>query len=158
MSTQAIRVPQPLTGEEIRTGIAVRISSAIEVLSEEDRISLRDSIWSGLGRTCSLNRQSYASFSAKWKVEVKDGSARWGVDYVLDDFGRPVTGTMTGSIVDSSLDMSESGEGVIESVPPDRFRRETSQPIPQPQIVQPKQENQAGITKSVGRPRKVRDT
>src|ERR1700748_2467859 len=115
MATQPIKVPMPLTSEEIRQGIAVRIANAIEGLSEAERTELRDAIWESLGKTCSLNRQSYASFSVEWKMDYISSSASWSIAYTLNDFGRPVTGAISGGFGQFTEDMKEYS-GTIEAV------------------------------------------
>jgi hypothetical protein len=147
----------PLTSDEIKTGISVRISNSIEGLTETLRTELRDAIWKSLGQTCSLNRMSYSKFRAEWRLSCGGAFwAVWVVDYELDDFGRLVTGSIGGSIGDAEDD-GDRFTGVIEPQPPDQFRRETQQPIPQPQVIKQRRENETGITKSIRGSRKVGD-
>ena len=134
MSTATKVIPQPLNGNEIKRGIAVRMTQGLPPDVTE---ALRDQIIAGLGKTCSLMPNSaYAKFKATWEMswwydDLHMLRCSWWVDYELDDFGR-VTKAGIGqrpAWIPSHISLTK---GVIEEVPPDRFRRETDQPIPKP--------------------------
>lgn len=112
----------------------------------ESRDALKLAIEESLAKTCSLNRTMYAKFSASWTLGIADGplAARWWVDYILDDFGRLTVGGIGGSL--GQPRNAETFTGEIEEMPPDKFRRETSQPIPAPVVVKPKETNRLGLT------------
>lgn len=137
MSTATKVIPQPLTGTEIKKGIAVRMTQG---LPPEVTESLRDQIVAGLGKTCSLMPNSaYAKFKATWVLswwcEGEDIRADWWVNYELDDYGRKtVAGFGQTLTIPEGVDTLT---GVIDEVPPDRFRRETDQPIPKPTELKP---------------------
>lgn len=147
----SFQIPHPLTSEEIAEGIAVRISADAEV-EDRDREPLKLAIMTSLTKTCSLNRTVYSKFSASWRMNYgyKGDTllARWWVDYELDDFGRVAKGGIGGNIGNPPEGAGVISEGKIEEMPPDRFRRETKQPIPAPQVVKPKDQNQLGVTRS----------
>ena len=99
MNEAPIVIPQPLTGTEIRKGIAVRMTQGLPADVQE---ALREQIIAGLGKTCSLLPSSaYAKFSAGWRLTFgldAKGSllSEWWVDYQLDDFGRVTKGAIGG--------------------------------------------------------------
>lgn len=131
-------IPQPLNGNEIRRGVAVRMTQG---LPDDVRAPLRDQIVDGLGKTCSLLPSSaYAKFKAKWTLTWwrvgAEVHANWWVDYSLDDFGRVTSGGIGDKRRAPSSD-AETETGAIDEVPPDRFRRETDQPIPKPTELKP---------------------
>ena len=129
-----IKIPRPLTSEEIKDGIADR---------------LRNEIRASLDKTCSLNSVEFPSFSAKWNIE-----------YDLNDFGRHTVANIGGSLNPENLtETAVKLVGVIDEMPPDRFRRETGQKIPDPQIVHARNEDpQQGVYRAHrGRPKKVSD-
>jgi hypothetical protein len=141
MSTAAVKtIPQPLNGTEIKRGIAVRMTQGLPADVAE---SLREQIVAGLGKTCSLMATSaYAKFKAKWRLhywsitpQTANYQAAWWVDYELDDFGRVTKGGIGGGTETAHSGVKLSG--VIDEVPPDRFRRETDQPIPKPTELKP---------------------
>lgn len=144
----AVQIPQPLTSEEIIEGIAVRIVGAAQVKAYE---LLGAAIRASLAQTCSLNRSVYSKFSAKWWIEFSETEiglrAKWWVDYALDDFGRVTRGGIGGRI-GVLTEEHYRVEGEIEEMPPDRFRRETKQPIPAAQVIKPKDPNLLGMTHS----------
>jgi hypothetical protein len=147
----AATTPQPLNSDEIREGISVRIAQAIAELDDPIRELVKQAIFLSLGKTCSLNGTAFSKFSATWKFRhaVVKGQlqAKWWVDYVLDDFGRLTVGGIGGNIGDPGED-AEIAEGLIQEMPPDRFRRETKQPIPAPQVVKAPEPNQIGMSKA----------
>ena len=62
MNESPVVIPQPLTGTEIKRGIAVRMTRD---LPEDVREPLKDRIIEGLGKTCSLlGHTAYAKFKA----------------------------------------------------------------------------------------------
>jgi hypothetical protein len=126
----------PLSSEEIRAGIVAQLKA--DGVSEQ----VLDSIRTGLSKTCSLNRQCYAKFGAKWSI----GKGNWTLAYELDDFGRINRGNIGGIIADVELEQ----QGQIDPMPPDTFRRRTEQPIPSPRIVKKKADDGVGITKAYG--------
>ena len=142
--------PQPLTGTEIKRGIAVRMTQNLPADVQE---ALREQIIAGLGKTCSLLPSSaYAKFKATWKMHwwksVEGVKANWWLFYVLDDFGRSTTGGIGDSRL-TSPDGAEFSEGTINEVPPDRFRRETDQPIPKPVELKPQTQEKSSFSKSI---------
>jgi hypothetical protein len=144
MASLAIKIPQPLGSDEIKNGIASRVADSIPSCSEE----LRNAIRLSLNKTCSLNRQSYSKFSAKWNVTISGHSVEWKIEYDLDDFGRSTPGVIIGrygSPIPTDA-KSQTIEGFISPTPPDRFRRETQQPVPEPQVVKKKQDDGMGIS------------
>jgi len=142
-STAAVKtIPQPLNGSEIKQGIAVRMTQG---LPSDVAESLRAQIVAGLGRTCSLMPSSaYAKFKAEWSLywwwdDSLPGHgpcANWWVEYSLDDFGR-VTSAAIGDLRLDRPSNAKKLSGTIDEVPPDRFRRETDQPIPKPTELKP---------------------
>ena len=133
MNTPSISIPQPLTGTEIKKGIAVRMTQNLPADVQE---SLREQIIAGLGKTCSLLPNSaYAKFSADWKLawwkDEVNTKAAWWVTYRLDDFGRVTIGGIGDRLFEAPEGI-DANMGTIDEVPPDRFRRETDQPIPKP--------------------------
>ena len=140
MSTAAVKtIPQPLNGEEIKRGIAVRMTQGLPADVVE---SLREQIVAGLGKTCSMMPTSaYAKFSATWTLAWwrEDGKihADWWVKYMLDDFGRLTAGGIGNRVGNIPMDAPKCLFGTIDEVPPDRFRRETDQPIPKPTELKP---------------------
>lgn len=157
----AVSTPLPLVSEEIREGIAIRIVGSIPELDETDREALKAQIYESLGKTCSLNRTVYSKFNAKWRLSYgfKDDSllACWWVDYELDDFGRVAAGGIGGNIGNPPEGSGFSLSGIIEEMPPDKFRRETKQPIPAAQVIKPKEQSLVGMTHSQRGPGKRRD-
>lgn len=139
-------IPQPLTSSEIREGIAVRMVAAASDLDEPVRLLLKNAIAQSLTKTCSLNSTAYSKFSAKWKLDyeaMKSGlAARWWVDYALDDFGRVTSGGIGGNLgLRRQETVSGLKEGTIEEMPPDKFRRETAQPVPAATVIKPADPN-----------------
>ena len=148
MSTQPLKIPQPLTGVEIKVGLSLRISNTVPGLSEKQNKELRDAVYKSLSNTCSLNEASFTKFSAKWTVKRDKDAFSWWVDYELDDFGRPISGGIGGNIGKVSI-KAEVLHGSVDVMPPDKFRRETEQPIPAAQVVKPKTKpNELGIARS----------
>jgi hypothetical protein len=90
----------------------------------------------------------YSKFSAKWSLNYRETpmglKASWWVDYVLDDFGRETRGGIGGNIGFPETVAPNKFEGVIEEMPPDKFRRETKQPIPAPVVVKKPDPQQSG--------------
>ncbi len=149
MSTAVKAIPQPLNGGEIKKGIAARMTQGLDPDVQEP---LREQIIAGLGKTCSLMpSSSYAKFKASWTLtwwragaEIR---AHWWVDYKLDDFGR----VTRGGIGDKGRDPAKGAvtdSGVIEEVPPDKFRRETDQPIPKPTELKPPEPEKSTFSRS----------
>ena len=124
------RIPMPLDAEEVKNGFAEQIRQAV-----------RES----LDRTCSLNRRSFSKVRATWWVK-----------YELDDFGRIEDGGIGGSIGTVSED-AVLVEGVIEPVPPDKFRRDSQQPIPKARTVVKREDDGIGVTASLRGRRKGGD-
>lgn len=156
MATEVQTVPQPLTGMEIRKGIAARVSAEVP---KEYAEAVKESIFQGLGKTCSLESSCcYSKFKADWNVacwrEDEKIEVSWWIQYELDDFGR-VTRNRMGNFMGRPLNVEEFS-GSIPEVPPDRFRRETEQPIPRP-VELKKPEPEASTFSQAprrGRPRK----
>lgn len=150
MSTATKVIPQPLTGTEIKKGIAVRMTQGLPADVAEP---LREQIIAGLGKTCSLMPSSaYAKFKATWTLcWVRSGDeilANWWITYELDDFGRK-TAAGIGDLRHAIGDIGEELSGVIDEVPPDRFRRETDQPIPKPTELKPPEPEKSTFSKSM---------
>jgi hypothetical protein len=155
----AVSIPQPLTGDEIKKGIAVRMTQDLPAAVQE---ALREQIVSGLGKTCSLLPNSaYAKFKAEWRlgyVQTPEFMASWWVDYELDDFGRVTKGGIGGSVGNPDGQHCIASSGTIDEVPPDRFRRETDQPIPKPTELKKPDAEKSTFSKSLrgqGRRRQV---
>lgn len=149
MSTTAI--PQPLTGTEIKRGIAQRMT---QELSAEVAETLREQIVAGLGKTCSLlPSYAYAKFKADWKLAWWNYERRilasWWVNYELDDFGRVTRGGIGEKVPMEGFHGYTELEGTIEEIPPDRFRRETDQPIPKPTELKPQEQEKSTFSKSM---------
>lgn len=158
MNESPVVIPQPLTGTEIKRGIAVRMTRD---LPENVREPLKDRIIEGLGKTCSLlGHTAYAKFKATWTLswwmEKNEVRSNWWVDYYLDDFGRVTHGGI-GDRDSRVVDGGHLTEGIIEEVPPDRFRRETDQPIPKPTELKPKDQDKSTFSKSIRGSGKRRD-
>lgn len=153
----AITTPQPLTSEEIKEGITVRICAA---LPDDVAPQLKDAIYASLGRTCSLNSTMYSKFKAKWMLGYVTSPklvAYWWIDYELDDFGRVTRGGIGGNIGPHDGEHCLTLEGTIEEMPPDKFRRETRQPVPSPAVIKKPDPNQSTMSKSVRGQGKRRD-
>ena len=160
MNESPVVIPQPLTGTEIKLGIAVRMTLD---LPEDVRDPLKERIIEGLGKTCSLlGHTAYAKFKAKWSITLwNEGNktfAKWWVDYELDDFGRVTKGGIGAG--DNCIDGTQVTVvgGTIDEVPPDRFRRETDQPIPKPTEIKPPEPEKSTFSRSTrgnGRRRQV---
>ena len=154
----AISNPQPLNSMEIREGITVRICAA---LPENIGAQLKDSIYKSLGNTCSLNSSMYSKFSAVWSVNYRETpkglKASWWIDYKLDDFGRQTVGGIGGNFGNPETLGPEKFSGSIEEMPPDKFRRETKQPIPAPEVIKKPDPNQVGMSQARKGPCKRRD-
>lgn len=149
MATEPLTIPQPLNGEEIRKGIAARIAAE---MPPEHAEKIKEIVYQGLGKTCSLEGSTaYAKFKAKWwvttKVRLDTLLVDWRVEYELDDFGRVTKGVMGDNIWLLNDGVPEY-TGHIPEVPPDRFRRETDQPIPKPQEVKKPDPQQTGLSRS----------
>jgi hypothetical protein len=150
---ELLRTPQPLTSTEIKEGITDLIAAAVDATEE-----LRNAIRLSLDRTCSLNSTSYAKFKSSWNLTRDRLGCEWLVKYELDDFGRLVIGQIGGNTGFNPSTKLEQFEGEIEPMPPDAFRRKTAQKIPVPILVQKKQGNGPGLTKSwrqIGRGKKT---
>ena len=137
MSATAIRIPIPLNSDEIKFGIDKKMAAEFEI-----------EVLKSLGRTCSLNHASFSKFSAKWSIY-----------FHLDDFGR-MTDSFIGGAVGEPTPEAEGGkiEGAIEEMPPDKFRRETTQPIPAPHVVQQKPVPDGGMTRAPRRKTRTQKT
>ena len=158
MNENPIVIPQPLTGTEIKLGIAVRMTRD---LPEDVREPLKERIIEGLGKTCSLlGHTAYAKFKARWElVWWKEGEkllVSWWTEYDLDDFGRVTSGAI-GEKRDFTSNTVNICRGTIDEVPPDRFRRETDQPIPKPTELKPKEQGNSTFSKSIRGSGKRRD-
>ena len=143
--------PQPLTGTEIKRGIAVRMTHGLPADVAE---TLREKIIEGLGKTCSLLPSSaYAKFKATWTMvwwrEGGEIHSDWWVKYDLDDFGRVTSGGIGERPGNIPMDAPKGLSGTIEEVPPDRFRRETDQPIPKPTELKPQEQDKSTFSKSI---------
>lgn len=150
MST-TVTLPQPLTGTEIKRGIAQRMTQGLPAEVAE---TLREQIIAGLGKTCSLLPSSaYAKFSADWKFAWWNYEGRtlasWWVNYKLDDFGRVTNGGIGERYPVEGFHVYTELEGIIEEMPPDRFRRETEQPIPKPTELKPQEQDKSSFSKSM---------
>ena len=143
-------IPQPLNGNEIKKGIAVRMTKG---LPEDVVEALREQIVAGLSKTCSLMPNSaYAKFSADWKLawwkDEVNTKAAWWVTYRLYDFGRVTVGGIGDRLFEAPEGI-DANSGVIEEVPPDRFRRETDQPIPKPTELKPPEPEKSTFSRSL---------
>lgn len=142
--------PQPLSGTEIKRGIAIRMTQG---LPADVCDTLREKIIEGLGKTCSLLPSSaYAKFKAKWNLGYLRGeelTALWWVDYELDDFGRVTKGGIGGRVGNPDGQRCNTVEGIIDEVPPDRFRRETDQPIPKPTELKMTEQEKSTFSKAM---------
>jgi hypothetical protein len=148
VSTATKVIPQPLNGMEIRKGIAVRMTQGLPPDVAE---SLREQIVAGLGKTCSLMPSSaYAKFKATWTMawwrDANEVCADWWVSGTLDDFGRVTPFGIGEHRI--APDGTVWATGVIEEVPPDRFRRETDQPIPKPTELKPPEPEKSSFSRS----------
>jgi hypothetical protein len=139
------RVPQPLTSVEIKDGAAILIAKELNAPDE-----LRDAIRRSLDRTCSLNSISYSAFEMDWTVRLNtDDQIEWWINYSLDDFGRLTTGGIGGTAPPTHRQSWKlAREGKIERMPPDAFRRLTTQKIPSPTVIQKKAEDGVGFTQT----------
>jgi hypothetical protein len=147
VENETMTTPQPLTGEEIRKGIAARIAASVP---PEHFENIKEIIYDGLGKTCSLESSTcYSKFKADWKTGLNDDESEflWWVNYELDDFGRISRG---GIGYWNGTSITELISGKIDECPPDKFRRETDQPIPK-SVELKKQEDQQGTFMRVAR-------
>ena len=160
MNAPVKSIPQPLGGLEIKKGIAVRMTQDLPADVAE---ALREQIVAGLGKTCSLHQNfAYAKFKATWRLNYSmkpELKAMWWVDYELNDFGRITKGGIGGRV--GGLFEGSQGDtlvGTIDETPPDKFRRETDQPIPRPTELKPPEPEKSTFSKSTrggGRRRQV---
>lgn len=146
-----MNIPQPLNGTEIKKGIAVRMTQGLPADVQEP---LREQIVVGLGKTCSLiPSAAYAKFKAEWSFHwwIEDGKilAWWWVEYWLDDFGRITQGGIGDHRVEPPNGSNNQSAGRIDEVPPDRFRRETDQPIPKPVELKNPEPEKSSFSRSV---------
>ena len=150
MSTAPFKtIPQPLSGMEIKKGIAVRMTAN---LPADVADPLQEQIVAGLGKTCSLNPNfAYAKFNAKWTLTWwrvgAEIHAHWWVDFSLDDYGRITPGGI-GDRRRAPAKDAVTTSGVIDEVPPDKFRRETDQPIPKPTELKPPEPEKSTFSRS----------
>lgn len=149
MNAPVKSIPQPLGGAEIKKGIAVRMTQDLPADVAE---SLREQIVAGLGKTCSLHPNfAYAKFKAEWTLSWwrKDSEiqANWRVGGSLNDFGR-VTPFGIGDQILQIPESASRSQGMIEETPPDKFRRETDQPIPRPTELKPPEPEKSTFSKS----------
>ncbi len=148
----AVQIPQPLTSEEIREGLALRMSAMVPDLTEDEARELKGQIERSLEKTCSLNRSMYSKFKASWRIwhGWKEHGTQfgcwWWVDYELDDFGRVTKGGIGGKVSFGGEHVGIMIEGSVDEMPPDRFRRETRQPVPQPTVIKKPEPNQGGMS------------
>jgi len=131
MSTTVATIPKPLSGDEIKSGIAFMMTSR---LPGEAREQIRSQIEFGLRKCCSVTPgMAYSRFSAEWTMTWwRDGEqhrANWWVTAQLDDYGR-LTPMSIGETQYEESKHAASLSGEISFTPPDRFRRETSQSVP----------------------------
>ena len=105
-----VELPNPLTSDEIKDGIAFKVAEAVRA---------------SLDTTCHLYGKSYPKFQARIIIE-----------YELEDFGRVVKG-MRMATVGELKSMPDTDDSVVERIvlevpytPPNQFRRETEQAIP----------------------------
>jgi len=115
VSTQPVSVPLPLSSDEIKAGLAKIIAQHfVETLS----------------KTCVLNCAAYGAIRAKWRIE-----------FVLDDFGIPIEGAMSGATGEPfPPEEADAVEGELAEMPPDQFRKRTEQPIPEHRVVKKAQD------------------
>ncbi len=129
MSSQSVKMPMPLTPDEVKRGIAKRMT---------------ESFIQTLEKCGPLNAGVATSFTAEWTIR-----------YCLSDYGLETTGQISGSSGEPVED-GEILEGKIEAMPPDQFRAETEQPIPPPQPTNPKpKEEHIYRANKVGRTKKT---
>lgn len=150
-----VSIPQPLTGEEIKKGIAVRMTQNLPADVQE---ALREYIVVELGKTCSLRpNDAYSEFRASWKLRWKIMGttvvAFWWVNYELGDYKRWTKGAI-GVWTEERVDGWNFIEGIIDASepsgsPPDRFRRETDQPIPKPTELKKPEAEKSTFSKSI---------
>ena len=158
MATAPQAVPQPLNGEEIRKGIAARIAAEMPTEYAEE---IKQFVYLVLGKTCSLEASTgYSKFKADWRlnwwITVAALQADLWVNYELDDFGRVTKGAIC-SRPQKVPPGATMLTGEIPEVPPDRFRRETSQPIPKPTELKKPDPQQTTFSKSMRGQGKRRD-
>lgn len=159
MATPAIVTPQPLNGAEIKKGIAVRMTKDFPANEWED---MREKIFQGLGKTCTLVAgAAYAKFKGDWTMTRWTDSGIthmcWWVEGTLDDYGR-ITKFSMGDRRLTPPEGAVTVAGTIEYTPPDKFRRETDQPIPKPTELRNPESSTSTFSRSTrgpGRPRKV---
>lgn len=102
-----VELPRPLDGEEIKIGITHKIAEAI---------------MASLDKHCALYGKAYPKFSAKWRIE-----------YSLDNYGETRQGVVQSEILPTEPMQIPADfvlEGIIEETPPNLLRRETNQAIP----------------------------
>ena len=150
MSTAPVKtIPQPLNGGEIKRGIAARMTLD---LAPEISESLREQIVFGIGKTCSLNPNfAYAKFKATWDLTWwKVGAeihAHWWVTGELNDFAK-MTPFGIGDRRRAPAKDAVTTSGEIAETPPDRFRRETDQPVPKPTELKPPEPEKSTFSRS----------
>lgn len=151
MSTVTTAIPQPLSGMEIRKGIAVRMTQGLPLDVAE---ALREQIVTGLGKTCSLMpNAAYAKFKATWELAWWNYEGKllssWWVSGSLDDFGRITPFGIGRKMSVEGFQGYTEIKGTIDEVPPDRFRRETDQPIPKPTELRLPEPEKSTMSKSI---------
>jgi hypothetical protein len=151
VSTAPVKtIPQPLTGSEIKRGIAVRMTME---LPDESREDARENITAALGKVCTLTPNSaYSKFRAEWKLQwwIHEDKVRfrWEIRGTLEDYGRETPFSFMSGWVDVTEDHVEV-VGEIPFTPPDKFRRETDQPIPKPTELKPPEPEKSTFSKSM---------
>ena len=157
MTTTSVILPQPLTGIEIKRGIASRMTRDCP---DDVREDLKERIVTGLGKTCSLvATAAYAKFKATWELawwwEGDELRTRWQVGAELNDFGRLTPVWMHDHSHNAPPDAQEA-RGTIDYTPPDKFRRETDQPVPRPTELKPAEPDRSTFSKAMKGPGKRR--
>lgn len=155
MSAVNATIPQPLNGTEIKKGIAVRMTQG---LPDDVREPIREQIAAGLGKTCLLQLNvCYSEFVAVWKLAWRKSQTGtdvfFWVNYELGNYGQWTKGAI-GSWPIDNMDGCEHCEGTInakepDGAPPDRFRRETDQPIPKPTELKPSDSEKSTFSRSI---------
>ena len=160
MNTNVKTIPLPLSGTEIKLGIAVRMTRD---LPEDVREPLKDRIIEGLGKTCSLlGHTAYAKFKATWKLNLVErrhdrDSCRLVGHLRFERFWTRHIGRNRRVRLTPPDESQIISHGTIDEVPPDRFRRETDQPIPKPTELKPKEHGDSTFSKSIRGSGKRRD-
>lgn len=137
MLANETELPNPLTGDEVKDGIAHKVAVAVR---------------ERLDKSCRLYGKSYPKFKASVRIEI-----------VLDNFGLTYEDNSMVVLDETLGETIQEPETVeidldIPETPPNQFRRETEQPVPTAVTGNGRTEEKAVLyqPRGRGRPKTVR--